>query len=248
MDFANILFGGPCNRACPFCIGKQLAAPLRSNNLGLYPPRNLEAFIGEVKRHRIREIVFTGTTTDPQLYRFEERLLQELQSRLPEARFCLHSNGALALRKIHVFNQYDRVSLSFPTFDPATYERLMGSRRIPDLAEIVRQARVPIKISALARETTAGFLDRLCSLGILRVVLRKLYGDSRPLSLPSGLIRVDSYRNNPVFNWKGMEVTVWSFNDSASTSLNLFPDGTLSSRYLLTRAEPGLSNQEALSP
>lgn len=236
MDFANILFGGPCNRACPFCIGQQLAANLRQNNLRLYPLRNQEQFLSQVRQRGIREIVFTGTNTDPQLYRHELRLLEELRGRLPEARFCLHSNGALALRKIAVFNRYHRVCLSFPTFEVDAYEQLMGSRRVPDLAEILRQSTVPVKISALAAHTSAAFLDRLGELGIRRVVLRRLYGVSETVRLPEGLAARGNYRGNPVYDWGGMEVTLWNFGSSESTSLNLFPDGTISPHYLLTRA------------
>jgi len=31
-------------------------------------------------------------------------------------------------------------------------------------------------------------------------------------------------------------VTLWNFDSTESTSLNLFPDGTISPHYLLTRA------------
>lgn len=236
MDFANILFGGPCNRACPFCIGQQLVARLRQNNLRLYPLLGQDELVRQVRERGIGQVVMTGTSTDPQLYRHERRLLEELRWQLPGVQFCLHSNGALALRKIDVFNRYDRVCLSFPTFEVDLYERLMGSRRLPDLAEIVRQSRVPVKISALAAHTTAAFLDRLGEIGIRRVVLRRLYGVEEPVHLPEGLVERGEYRGNLVYDWNGMEVTDWHFDTSASTSLNLFPDGTISPHYLLTRA------------
>ena len=236
MDFANILFGGPCNRACPFCIGKQLPAALRQNNLRIYPLRNQHEFVRQLQEGQVEQVVFTGTNTDPQLYRYEEQLLNELRNQLPRTQFCLHSNGALALRKIDVFNRYHRVCLSFPTFEPGLYQRLMGSRRVPDLAEILRRSRVPVKISALAAHTSAAFLDRLGELGVRRVVLRRLYGIQESVQLPEGLILHGSYRGNPVYDWRGVEVTDWNFDTSESTSLNLFPDGTISSHYLLTRA------------
>lgn len=236
MDFANILFGGPCNRSCPFCIGKQLPARLRQNNLRLYPLRNQEEFERRVRSQAIAQIVFTGTNTDPQLYRHEQRLLERLRTELPETQLCLHSNGVLALRKMAVFNDYDRVCLSFPTFDPDVYQQLMGSYKVPDLAEIVRRSRVPVKVSALAAHTSAGFLDRLGEIGIRRVVLRRLYGARETVQLPHGLKLKGDYRGNPVYDWNGLEVTDWNFDTSESTSLNLFPDGTISNHYLLTRA------------
>lgn len=251
-DFANILFAGPCNLRCPYCIGRQVNPALNRNNLDEFPLRNLERFVELVRAYEVTELVFTGTTTDPQLYRHEARLLAWLREKLsPPQRgragegvnYSLHTNGQLALRKMEIFNQYDRVCISFPSFKADTYQQLMGSPRVPDLAEIVRQAQVPVKISGVINEHNHGelesFLDQCGTIGIKRVVLRQLYGDTRAWPLPKGLIPRSIYRGNPVYDYHGVEVTFWRFDQTASTSLNLFSDGTISDRYLLTQAEPG---------
>lgn len=241
MDFANILFGGPCNRRCWFCIGKQLPQRVQQDNLDVYPPRNLEGLIQAVLEDGTRQIVFTGTVTDPQLYRHEARLLAYLRSRLPGRVFSVHTNGALALRKLEVFNSYDKACLSFPSFRPATYERMMGSRRVPDLGAIVKTATIPLKVSCLLSDDNFSelddFLARCQALGVPRVVLRRLYGDTREWPVLPGVEPVSSYRGNPVYDLGGMEVTCWRFEDSASTSFNLFPDGTLGRSYLLAQTE-----------
>jgi hypothetical protein len=141
-----------------------------------------------------------------------------------------------------VFNQYDRACISFPSFKADTYHKLMGSPRVPDLAEIVRQAQVPVKVSCVINEHNSGelesFLDRCGAIGVKRVVLRQLYGDTRLWPLPHQLIPRTVYRRNPVYDYYGMEVTFWRFDQTASTSINLFSDGTISDHYLLTRAGP----------
>lgn len=242
-DFANILFAGPCNLCCPTCIGKQIDPALNRDNLDEFPPRNLETFMALLRRHDVRQIVLTATTTDPQLYHHEARLIRWLREQLPEAQLSLHTNGQLALKKIDVFNLYDRVALSLPAFDPDIYEKMTGSRRVPDLAAIVRAARVPVKVSCVIDEHNVGQLDRFlarcCEAGIRRVVLRQLYGDTRRWHLPSRLRRVGEYRSNPVYDYEGMEVTYWRFDATTSTSLNLFSDGTISDGYLLARAGKG---------
>jgi hypothetical protein len=48
-----------------------------------------------------------------------------------------------------------------------------------------------------------------------------------------------SYRDNPVYDYRGMEVTYWNFERTSSTSLNLFADGTISEEYLLTKGRTG---------
>jgi len=238
-DFANILFAGPCNRACPFCIGKLMPDRVNVDNLDLFPLRGLDAFVEGVNRLRIEQIVMTGTITDPQLYRHEERLLDLLRARLHEgARFSVHTNGVLALRKHAAFNAYDRACISFPSFVPSTYEKLMGSRRVPDLAAIVARARIPVKVSCVVTDENLAeidsFIERCREIGVRRVVLRKLYGETRELDVhrgtPAGI-----FKGNPVFDVGGMEVTSWDFDRTAMSSLNLFADGTLGTSYLLAR-------------
>lgn len=242
VDFANLLFGGPCNRRCPFCIGKQLPERFNVSNLDRFPPLNLDLFIEEVNRLGIRQVVFTATTTDPQLYRHEARLLELLRSRIhTRMQVSLHTNGVLALHKMAVFNQYDKACISFPSFVPSTYEKLMGSRRVPDLQGILAAARIPVKVSCLVNEHNVGeveeFLARCHSIGVERLVLRYLAGETRRWPLLAGRAACAHYRNNPVYDLDGMQVTVWNFNHTTSTSINLFADGTLSRSYLLTEAK-----------
>ena len=245
-DFANILFAGPCNARCPFCIGRQVDPRLNVSNLCQFPPTNLDEF-GEMIRHfAVRQIVFTGTTTDPQRYRHEARLLDFLRGELhPESQFSLHTNGRLALRKMDVVNSYDRVCISFPSFNEATYRRVMGVPGVPDLVEIVRRARVPLKVSCVVteanRDEIPNFLRDCQAIGVQRLVLRKLYGEPRAWEElldgdGLGLSCRGHYRSNPVYDRDGLEVTLWDFDVTQSRSINLFADGTISSAYRLVEA------------
>ena len=241
-DFANILFAGPCNQRCPYCIGQQVDPALNRNNLDEFPLRNLDAFVALLRQHLVRQIVLTGTTTDPQLYRYEARLIRWLREQLPGAQLSLHTNGQLALAKMDVFNRYDRATVSFPSFDPDTFEKMAGTRRIPDLSAIVRAARFPVKVSCIINEHNAGqvdeFLARCHEIGVRRLVFRQLYGDTRRWEILSHLTPVAFYRHNPMYDYHSMEVTYWNFCRTTSTSLNLFSDGSISTEYLLTRQGP----------
>ncbi|GAB4533611.1 MAG: hypothetical protein Fur0018_23080 [Anaerolineales bacterium] len=246
-DFASILFSGPCNARCPFCIGQQVHPALTPPNLTTYPPRNLDALVQAVHRHAIREVILTGTNTDPQMYAHEERLLERLRADLPSGtRLSLHTNGRLALRKLSAFNAYNRVTLSFPAFDPHVYRRVMGVPHPPDLRAILERARLPVKISIIAVPEALSVLGdtliRLADLGIRRVALRKRYGDARPWAqiLPSGLALpvVGQYRGNPVCTFQGMEVTLWDFAATQSRVINLFASGHISTRYQIVQAVP----------
>lgn len=238
-DFANILFSGPCNRFCPFCIGKDVAPELNQNNLDLFPPRNFRNFLAEVRRLGIREIIFTGTTTDPHLYRHEAQLIAMVRQELPEAKISIHTNGVLTLRKINEFNRYDRATISFPAFDADIYRKIMGVSAVPDLRQILQVSTIPVKISAVITEHNAnaldGFIELLAELGIRRVALRQLAGDTRRWQVLEALEPGHFYRGNPVYSWHGVEVTHWNFDSTESRSINLFSDGTIGETYLLTR-------------
>ena len=96
-EFGNILFSGPCNQKCPFCIGHQLLKTptnLRQENL-----ENLDEFISIIKQSKTSKIILTGTRTDPQLYKYEEKLLNRLRHDLSNIHISLHTNGLLAIPK-----------------------------------------------------------------------------------------------------------------------------------------------------
>jgi molybdenum cofactor biosynthesis enzyme MoaA len=247
VDFANILLAGPCNQRCPYCIGRQIDPALNQDNLDLFPPRNLAAFVALLRARRVRQVVLTGTNTDPQLYRHEARLIGLLRDLLPGVQLSLHTNGQLAMRKMDILNCYDRATISFPSFDPDTFSRMTGSRQMPDLAAIVRDARIPVKVSCLVNADNAGqieaFLARCRVIGVRRVVLRRPYGELEKGKAGDLLRSIAEcacrgpYRGNPVYVYGGeVEVTWWDFVQSTSRSLNLFGDGTISADYLLARA------------
>lgn len=238
-DFANVLFAGPCNRACPWCIGKQLPDHVNVDNLDAWPLPGIDALVDAVNAHSIRDVVLTGTISDPQLYRHEARLIDLLRERLHAgARLSIHTNGARTLKHLDVFDRYDRACISFPSFEPDVYERMMGSRRVPDLEAIVARARIPVKVSCVVDTPNASsldaFVDRCQRIGVRRLVVRKLFGETRTWDILRDLPVVGAFRGNPVMDCRGMEVTYWDFDVAAMQSVNLFPDGTLGTSYLLT--------------
>lgn len=243
-DFANILFSGRCNARCPFCIGKQVSPHLNRDNLDEFPPRGIEHLVQMVQQYRVRNIVFTGTNTDPLLYRYTTRLLIYLRSRLAsEVKFSLHTNGRLALPKMAIINQFDRLCLSLPSFNPETYWRMMGVPGVPNVADVLRRALLPVKLSCMVMDENVpeigSYLKNCQNLGIRRVVLRKRFGEKRSwdeLLSPSILPHTPSrfYRGNPVYDLENLEVTLWDFEQAECSSINLFSVGIISTRYLLT--------------
>jgi len=241
-DFANILFSGPCNQRCPYCVGHEVRTELRRNNLTAFPIPGIDRFIDLVNTYTIPNVILTGTDSDPLLYKYDRELVHLLRQRLhSNAQLSVHTNGVLALTKIQVLNMCDRVSISFPSFNQKTFYKMTGTRNMPDLAEIVRQSRVPVKVSCVVDRHNAGeileFMDRLISIGVRRLAFRKLFRAQHDLISLDHLPIITVYRQNPVYSYKGLEVAYWDFDRASSTSINLFGDGTISDSYLLARVD-----------
>jgi MoaA/NifB/PqqE/SkfB family radical SAM enzyme len=238
-DFANILLSGQCNLRCPHCIGHASALQSMPNNLKTFPLKGLEKFVDELNCHGVIQVSLTGTNTDPQLYAYEPELIDYLRKRIAGVKISLHTNGKLAMQKMEVFNLYDRATLSLPSFESETYRRMTGSPHVLDLAGIVQISRIPLKVSTVITEHNINeipsIMARCRELGISRMVLRKLYGETRRWNLFSDLKPVRYFGGNPVYDIHGMEVTIWDFSASRVQCLNLFSDGTITQEYQLTR-------------
>jgi molybdenum cofactor biosynthesis enzyme MoaA len=209
------------------------------NNLNTFPLNELERFVFELNRYGIAQISVTGTNTDPQLYVYESELIAYLRERITGVKISLHTNGMLAMKKMNLFNLYDRVTISLPSFDSKTCQKMTGRSQVLDLAGIVRASKIPLKISTLVTNDNINeipfIMNRCRELGISRMVLRKLYGETRQWSLFPHCKPVRYFGGNPVYDIHGMEVTIWDFSASRVRCLNLFSDGSISQEYQLTR-------------
>uniref|UniRef100_A0A7S2WLJ0 Radical SAM core domain-containing protein n=1 Tax=Rhizochromulina marina TaxID=1034831 RepID=A0A7S2WLJ0_9STRA len=271
-DFGNILFGGPCNQKCPFCIGLHLAPSLTSTSLRTPPSelKGLPEFIKQMQASGTTKVIFTGTSTDPQLYKYEADLQAVLREELgKDCHLSLHTNGLLAMKKLKIFNQYDSCTLSLNSLQPDIFRRMHGVRTMPDLATLLSVSEIPVKLSCVVNKENweevvgadGSFLPRCRDLGLRRVALRMVHtpmtarqvtaagGDGQPHEedglgrrrllegkVFEGMSPVRFFRGNPVFDFGGMECTVWDFDHTESRSINLFPDGTISDKYLLGAA------------
>jgi molybdenum cofactor biosynthesis enzyme MoaA len=138
---------------------------------------------------------------------------------------------------------YDSCTISINSFHPQTYSKLHGVKQMPNLKDILKQApNVPIKLSCVLTEDNihqvGEYLQIAKNLGIKRIALRHLYGDGRrwPIEAFQNKKPIKYHQSNPVYDFDGLQVTHWIFDNTSGRSLNLFSDGTLSDEYLLTKA------------
>merc|ERR1712146_489995 len=120
-----------------------------------------------------------------------------------------------------------------------------GVSTMPDLERLMEQATVPVKLSCVLtdanKDEVESYLQKASDLGVKRVALRNEFhvghpSKTDPIPLFSGITQTRKHCGNPVYDFNGTEVTHWIFDKTGGQSLNLFADGTLSDRYLLSDA------------
>lgn len=240
--FGNIHLSGPCNRACYFCIGQHMMALDPINNLDRWPLKNMREFLGNCLGEGISEINVTGSNTDPLLYKHTRRLKDMLEY-VFEGRlvFGVRTNGTLILSKQDVWRMYDKASITFQSFDPIVYKKMMGHGEPPDLGQILEiSGDKPIKINiVLGPENTVGgdlyeTLAKLASFGVKTVNLREPYGQPH-VGDPFGWLEPDRWTHGmPVYDVMGVEAVYWDVHYVEVESVNLYANGVVSTNYPVT--------------
>lgn len=197
------------------------------------------------------KVIFTGTRTDPQIYKYEEKLIALLRENLPaNLHISLHTNGVLAAAKMDIFNKYDSCTISINSFNPTTYHKLHGTKVMPDLAYIMENKKIPIKLSCIVTEDNQleveEYIQRAREYGIKRIAFRYVFGNERRWDLFPHLTPVTYHTANPVYDVDGVQVTHWIFDKTSGKSINLFSDGTISEEYLLVKAPVKNNNTQPL--
>ncbi len=240
--FGNIHFSGPCNRSCYFCIGQHMMALDSYNNLNEWPLRGFDQFKDACYEKDIWEINLTGTNTDPMLYRHADLI----KNKFIDCTLGIRTNGVSILALPDRWRLFDKASISYPSKDPAIYEKIMGGPII-NLDKILKVdpdklTKINIVLTPYTcgdnRGIAGGIFDTLAyleSLGIERVNLREPYGQPH-IGNPLGVYASNkSVFGMPCYNWLGMEITYWDVHYCEVESVNLYADGTVSIDYPITR-------------
>jgi len=238
-NYANILFTGEkCNSMCYECIGNHPSLNALPFNLKRFPIKNIDKLVDLVNKFSIPDLAFTGTNVDPQLYRYERKLISYLRENLnSETKLSLHTNGLLALKK-GTFNLYDKSSVSFPSFNADTYKKITKVE-MPNIKHIIQTSTIPIKLSMLItpfnKEEIEDYTKKSAELGIKRIVIRKLKGkeDEFPIeSYPFFKKPKKFIFGWPVYDLNEVEVTICGFDKSNAKGLFLFSDGRLEEKLV----------------
>jgi pyruvate-formate lyase-activating enzyme len=250
--FSNIHFSGACNRSCYFCIGQHMMALDPYDNLDKRNLDGFDEFIQKCLEHDIKEVNFTGSNTDPLLYKHQAALIADLHAAISDVKIGLRTNGALILKNPYLWSLYDKASISVTTLDPELYVKTMGQGSPPDLEKIIAlRPSLPLKVNVVLcpeilvpkasdpyqREDLLLTIKKLRQLGIKKINLREPYGQPHigdPMKR-FGMLKTGEVLGMPLYGIGDTDVVYWDVHYVEVESVNLYANGVVSVTYPITK-------------
>lgn len=261
-QYGEILFLGPCNLRCYYCISSEMTIlqQEKENHLQSHFKdwKNFDLFIQQCKARRIDTVYLSSVTTDPMLYTY----LTELIIYLKEQGFKvgIRTNGYFVIQKMKDILQCDGgISLSVNSLVSHTSKLISQESSMPDWSTILttfrnsdKLCRVSIVVNQYNYTEISDILDYLLHFAdvIKYVQLRRVYRYYTEDGVENAAYAdtvdwvnsncklVGSFHESKIFEYKGLQLSLWDnvFKKESIQSINYFTNGIISTNNLLIPA------------
>lgn len=259
--YGEILFLGPCNLHCYYCLSNEMAKLKKDNNNQLNTHfsqwKSFVQYLTVLKKEGVGKVYLSSVTTEPMLYRYLGELISFLQEQ--GLKVGIRTNGYLAIEKMDELLLCDEeISFSINSLKPDSNKKICGKPSVPDFHSVFtsfieqnKKCRVSVVVNRFNKDEIKDILVFLSSYSCIDYVqLRQVYkyGDrekedcfafeevERWLSENADL--VGSYYESPIYGFHGLNVSLWRdvFRKESVSSYNYFTNGLLSNDSLLIPA------------
>lgn len=240
------------------------------NVLDTWPLPNLLKFVEKCVEQDIKEVNLTGSNTDPLLYKHIPKLLKFLREFIPGVKIGIRTNGVAAIdfysNSRHNLYQFDKISISIPSFDSEKYKQIMGEKPISievikDIQSYCDRNNIPLKINIvlcpeILEDQGLDLCKTLWSLwnaGVKKINLREPYGQPHigdPFENKNnfylerlGIIKQDNLFGMHRYKYRTSEIVYWDVHYVEVESLNLYANGEISEDYPVTRGHDPVSGK-----
>ena len=258
--YGEILFLGPCNYSCYYCLQNEMdkLRQEKENQLNIHYTKwnNFDKFILACKNENIDKIYLSSTCTDPLIYMYLDELISELQKN--NFKVGIRTNGLLASQKLDEIKKLDEeISFSINSFDKETNFKITKNEKIFDYNSILKflednnkKCRISIVVNKYNYKEIPEILEKLVKYKCISYVqLRKMYKyyKNEDMSeeknafeditkwLEENAIITESYYESKVYKYKEMKVSLWEdvFSKNSVKSINYYTNGIISDFNLL---------------
>lgn len=255
IHYGEILFVGPCNFRCFYCLGHEMHESVYESQfmkLHFSKWENFESWLKELRDHRTPVIYLSSTNSEPLLYPHLEELIKYLKDW--GFKVGIRTNGSFDTTVCNLCDE--EISLSLQSLNPITFERITKVPLRFDFLENLSKikssnVRVSIVVNRYNKDEIFDMLDELTKFKLAYVQLRQRYlyytedktigEDTLAMKkiariLSDNYAVIGRYKNETLdYNYKGMKVSLWwtVFSKQAIASSNYWTNGKITHNNLL---------------
>ena len=259
--YGEILFLGPCNLHCYFCLSNEMPKLNQDNNDQMHIHfkewPNFVKYLYFLREEGIKKIYLSSVTTEPMLYEYIGKLIAYLKSY--GFTVGIRTNGYLAIPKMDELLLCDEeISFSINSLNPATNKKICGISGIPDYRGIFKtfiennkKCRISIVINKYNAHEIKDILNYISVYSCVNYMqIRQVYKygkkDKEEIVafqrtekwLKENAKLVGNYYESPIYEYNGLRVSLWKdvFKRESIHSYNYFTNGLISEDSLLIPA------------
>ena len=257
-DYGEILFLGPCNNHCYYCLGNEMPKAKMVDNMSTpyNELNNLDLFLDMMKEHGSDTIYLSSVRTEPLLYKDIDNLCDYLISK--GFKIGIRTNGLCdnfynILPKLNA-----EISISINSLESNTNKKICRNEHVPDIlsilwriSELNKQCRISIVVNRYNYKEIEHIISLLSIYKCVSYIqLRKRYKYNKVIDngLEEDRLRFDEvkllidkkHKKLPNFHESavydlGVHVSLWEdvFKKESIKTLNYFSDGKITENNLL---------------
>lgn len=263
--YGEILFLGPCNLSCYYCLSKEMSKLKqdKENNMNTHFSnwKDFDKYLNKCKKEGVDTIYLSSVTTEPLMYKYVYEIIQYLKDN--NFKVGIRTNGTLAINKLDSLMSCDEeISLSLNSFDKLTNMQICGCDVninwdivLSEFRERHKKCRISIVVNRYNYREIPYIIKYLSKYSdvINYIQLRKVYkynevdiDNVEQCSFESVLLWVkenckykDTYFESKVYKYKDkIDISIWEdvFKKDSIQSINYFTNGIISTNNLLIPA------------
>ena len=251
IDYGEILFVGPCNFKCFYCLGNEMhesTKVVNTLNTHYLEWPNFQNWLKFLKENKVTKLYLSATNSEPLLYKYLSELIDYLQ----EMGFNvgIRTNASLDISVCDKCKE--EISLSLQSLNPKTFEKITETPLTFDFIEHLNQLtnnniRISIVINRYNYLEIFDILNRLKNFNLRYVQLRQCYKyyetDIQP-DIDAFNYVVNKLKEYPIkgnfnesviYDVNGLSVSIWEtvFKKESISSSNYWTNGIITNNNLL---------------
>ena len=252
IDYGEILFVGPCNFKCFYCLGHEMAESakeVRMLNTHFYEWNNFNEWLTFLKDHNAPKIYLSSTNSEPLMYKYLDELIDFLQD-THGFKVGIRTNASLGTELCNKLN--GSVSLSLQSLNPETFKKITGVDLNFDFMQNLdsiknKSVRVTIVVNRYNYKEVFDMIHQLKGHNVKYIQLRQCYKYydtditedvnvfNYVINKLEGYKHIGNFNESEIYDVDGQEVSVWRtvFKKSSIRSSNFFTNGLITGNNLL---------------